>query len=141
MVTRIYQLFKFNSFTMTKNNSISSEIVDLRFLNENFGNDYASYSQMIEYFLDQSFEKITFLIESVQKSDFENIKSTAHFLKSSFNIMGLKSMNILIEMEKLSTEKSQIHQIIQLLKQVETDFNQSVVEYKRILSIISDLKD
>lgn len=125
---------------MTPNNEIKSTIVDLTFLNENFGQDYDSYSQMIVYFLDQSEEKIQELKESVQKSDFVNTKGAAHFLKSSFNIMGLKSTPNLIEMEHLSIQQSNIEKISELLKEVTLDFEKSVVEYKRILSIITELK-
>lgn len=124
---------------MTPNNQIKSNIVDLTFLNENFGQDYDSYSQMIVYFLEQSDEKVQQLKESVQTSDFINIKAAAHFLKSSFNVMGLKSTQSLIEMEHLSIQQSNIEKISELLKEVVIDFDESVVEYKRILSIVTDL--
>ncbi|PQJ75628.1 Hpt domain-containing protein [Polaribacter gangjinensis] len=122
---------------MTPNNQIKSNIVDLTFLNENFGQDYDSYSQMIVYFLEQSDEKVQQLKESVQTSDFINIKAAAHFLKSSFNVMGLKSTQSLIEMEHLSIQQSNIEKISELLKEVVIDFDESVVEYKRILSIVT----
>ncbi|WP_445748497.1 Hpt domain-containing protein [Polaribacter sp.] len=125
---------------MTPNNEIKSNIVDLKFLNENFGQDYDSYSQMIVYFLDQSDEKVQQLKDSVQSSDFINIKAAAHFLKSSFNVMGLKSTPYLIEMEHLSIQQSNIEKISELLNEVVLDFDQSVVEYKRILSIVTELK-
>lgn len=123
---------------MTRNKAITSDIVDLNFLNENFGEDYNAYAQMIIYFLDQSDEKVQILMESVRSQDFETIKSTAHFLKSSFNIMGLKCKDFLIEMESLSINKYDIEKICHLSKLVETDFNESVIEYKRLLSIISE---
>ncbi len=126
---------------MTGNNEINSKIVDLTFLNENFGQDYDSYSQMIVYFLDQSVEKVQQLKESVQNSDFINIKSAAHFLKSSFNIMGLKSTQCLIEMEHLSINESSIERISELLNEVIIDFNESEIEYKRLLSIITEGKN
>ena len=100
---------------MTPNNEIKSNIVDLTFLNENFGQDYDSYSQMIVYFLEQSEEKVQQLKESVQTSDFINIKAAAHFLKSSFNVMGLKSTQSLIEMEHLIIQQSNIEKISELL--------------------------
>lgn len=125
---------------MTPNNEIKSNIVDLTFLNENFGQDYDSYSQMIVYFLEQSEEKVQQLKESVQTSDFINIKAAAHFLKSSFNVMGLKSTHSLIEMEHLSIQQSNIEKISELLNEVVIDFNESVVEYKRILSIVTSQK-
>lgn len=125
---------------MTPNNEIKSNIVDLTFLNENFGQDYDSYSQMIVYFLEQSEEKVQQLKESVQTSDFINIKAAAHFLKSSFNVMGLKSTQSLIEMEHLSIQQSNIEKISELLNEVVIDFNESVVEYKRILSIVTSQK-
>ena len=126
---------------MATNYKVNSIIVDLTFLNENFGQDYDAYSQMIVYFLDQSDEKVLQLKESVQKSDFINIKSAAHFLKSTFNIMGLKSTQSLIEMEHLSIRESSIERISELLNNVVIDFDESVIEYKRILSIITELKN
>lgn len=123
---------------MLKNNALNSEIVDLNFLNENFGQDYSAYAQMIVFFLDQSDEKVQLLLESVKNQDFANIKSTAHFLKSSFGIMGLKSKDFLVEMESLSINKSDIDKIIHLSKLVEIDFKESVIEYQRILAIVSE---
>lgn len=121
-----------------KNNEFSSEIVDLSFLNENFGQDRNSYAQMIQFFFDQSDEKVQLLIESVKTKDFAIIKSTAHFLKSSFNIMGLKCNNSLIEIEKLSVSQTDIEKINQLTDLVVSNFNESVAEYQRILTILNE---
>ncbi|NCT09807.1 MAG: Hpt domain-containing protein [Flavobacteriia bacterium] len=123
---------------MSKNNVLNSDIVDLNFLNENFGEDYSAYAQMIVFFLDQSEEKVQLLLESVKNHDFDTIKSTAHFLKSSFGIMGLKCKDFLIEMEILSINKSDFDKILHLSKLVELDFTESVIEYQRILSIVSE---
>ena len=87
--------------------------------------------------IENPIEKVQQLKESVQTSDFINIKAAAHFLKSSFNVMGLKSTQSLIEMEHLSIQQSNIEKISELLKEVVIDFDESVVEYKRILSIVT----
>ncbi|NVK53118.1 MAG: Hpt domain-containing protein [Flavobacteriaceae bacterium] len=121
---------------MVKNDCFSSEIVDLSFLNEHLSFDMEQYSQMISLFLDQSKEKMVELKENVENEDFPAIKATAHFLKSSFTIMGLKSNYLLVEMETESLNGKDIEKINDLFDRVEDNYSKSIDEYKKILAAI-----
>lgn len=121
---------------MIKKSCFSSEVVDLSFLNEHLSNDMSQYSQMITLFLEQSEKKMKELKRSVNQSDFPSIKATAHFLKSSFTIMGLKSSYLLVEMETESVGPKNIDKIKNHFNRIEENYIESIVELKKILSNI-----
>lgn len=124
--------------TYLKENSdkrtLYSNIVDLSFLNEHLSSDLDALSQMIALFIEQTPNKINLLEESVLNKDYPSIKATSHFLKSSFTIMGLSSITSLTEMELLSVKSNDIEKITPLSNIVILNFNESLIEYKKILS-------
>jgi HPt (histidine-containing phosphotransfer) domain-containing protein len=91
---------------------------------------------MITIFLEQNPSKIKLLKEGVLNKDFAAIKNASHFLKSSFAIMGLRCANCLSEIESLSIQSNDIEKIIPLSNTVMLNFNESVIEYEKILSEI-----
>ena len=120
----------------SKKKLLSSKIVDLSFLIDNLSDDLEQLALMIHMFLGQSQDKVTLLIESLQKKDYVTIKATAHFLKSSFTIMGLQSKDLLSEIELLSSQSKEIEKITSLSNLVLINFNESVIEYEKILKNI-----
>lgn len=91
---------------------------------------------MIVLFLEQTPDKINLLEASVTSIDYPSLKGTSHFLKSSFTIMGLQSANVLTEIEVLSAQFKNIEKITHLSQIVVHNFNESVIEYKKILKHI-----
>ena len=126
---------------MLKKEALSSNVVNVSFLIEQLSGNLEDISMMISIFLDQSEEKITALKESVQNKNFKEIKSIAHFLKSSFTIMGLSSKDLLSEIEKLGAMEKDLEKINQLCNIVFKDHAESTIEYKKILSKINTLTD
>lgn len=122
---------------MLKNNCFQSEIVDLDFLNRNLSDDIDLYVEMISVFLTESKKKIATLKKASDEEDFTLIKEVAHFLKSSFTIMGLKSKDLLIEIEELSSQSKDIKRIKSLINLVIDNYHESIIEYERMLSCFS----
>ena len=116
---------------------ITSNIVDTSFLNEQLDGDPEQMAMMISLFLKQSPKKITELKEGVEKNDFKEIKAAAHFLKSSFAIMGISSKDLLSEVEKLSAINSELEKIKTLCTFIFKNHQESILEYKKILSFIN----
>ena len=112
-------------------------IVDTSFLLEQLDNDLEQISMMINLFLNQSPPKIISLKKAIENIDFKEIKSNSHFLKSSFTIMGLSSKNLLSEVEKLSSTDSDIDKIKKLCYIIFKNHDESIIEYKKILSLIN----
>ncbi|TDQ23992.1 Hpt domain-containing protein [Tenacibaculum caenipelagi] len=119
---------------MLHNNCFFSEIVDLDFLNENLSGNVEQYSEMISIFLTQSQEKIAILKKAINEENFTLIKEASHFLRSSFTIMGLRSKNLLVEIENLSSQLKDIEKIKTLSNSMLINYNESIIEYERILS-------
>ena len=112
-------------------------IVDTTFLFEQLDNDFEQISMMIDLFLNQSPPKIISLKKAIENTDYKEIKSNSHFLKSSFTIMGLSSKNLLPEVEKLSLTNSNIDKIKNLCNIIFKNHDESIIEYKKILSLIN----
>lgn len=117
-----------------KKNFFFSKVLDLSYLNENLGGNKEMLQQLIELFLNQSPDKIAGLQKSIDEKNFEGIRETAHFLKSSFTIMGLQCKNDLIEIENLSKEQRQLDRIAFLSKLVFKNYEESVEEYNKIIA-------
>lgn len=118
----------------SEKNLFSSKVVDLSYLNESLSGDLEMLKQMIQLFLDQSPEKIELLNTSVSEKNFEVIKETSHFLKSTFSIMGIHSKDELAEIELLSSQQKEYTTIVALNKKVMGNFKESLTEYKKIIS-------
>ncbi|WP_301399846.1 Hpt domain-containing protein [Polaribacter huanghezhanensis] len=108
--------------------------MDLSYLNESLSGDSEMLRQMIQLFLDQSPKKIALLKKNVIKKDFNAIRETSHFLKSSFSIMGLESKKELSKIEQLSTQQEDYDTITILTEKVLNNFDESAAEYKKIMS-------
>lgn len=115
-----------------KKKLFTSNVVDVSYLTENLSDDVDMLKQMIQLFLVQSPEKIAMFKKSVIEKDFNSIRETSHFLLSTFNIMGLKSKNELIEIELLSTQQKDFDKILMLTQKVLNNFDESESEYKKI---------
>lgn len=122
---------------MNNNVKIESNVVDLSYLNDLFGEDLSAYAQMIQVFIMQTGDKVAELETAVSKEDYEKTKTTAHFLKSTFNMMGLQCNTHIEQIEELATNKESFSQIKPLALFVQTNFKESEVEFKRILAVIS----
>ncbi|MEE4000962.1 hypothetical protein V1T75_11505 [Tenacibaculum sp. FZY0031] len=122
---------------MLKNNCFHSEIVDLSFLNNNLSDDIELYTEMISVFLTESKGKIATLEKASAEENFLLIKEVTHFLKSSFTIMGLQSKDLLIEIEELSSQSKNIKRIKSLINSVINNYNESIIEYEKMLSCFS----
>jgi HPt (histidine-containing phosphotransfer) domain-containing protein len=112
----------------------TSKIVDLSYLNESLSGDSEMLKQMIQLFLDQSPEKMTLLQKNINEKDFTAIRETSHFLKSTFSIMGLQSKDDLAKIEQLSSQEKEHTTIVALNKNILNNFDESITEYKKIIS-------
>lgn len=119
-----------------KINPFFSNVVDLSYLNESLGGNKEMLQQLTELFLSQNPDKIELLKKSIEEKKFEEIRETAHFLKSSFTIMGLQCKSELIEIEELSKEQKQLDRIDVLSKIVFKNYEESVEEYNKIISAL-----
>lgn len=118
----------------SEKNIFSSNIIDLSYLEKSLAGDLEMLKQMIQLFINQSPEKVKLLNNSVSEKRFDIIKETSHFLKSTFSIMGLKSINDLIKIEQLSAEEKEYNTIVILNKKVMDNFDESLAEFKKIIS-------
>lgn len=107
------------------------KITDLSMLIELMRGKKNVISETLEMFLKQVEDDLPVLDAAVEKEDFVTIKGYAHRLKSSVAMLGIHSLEqILNEMEALGKVSLNIEKVKQLNKRLKTLFDQAVNEVK-----------
>lgn len=92
---------------MLKNefNKSNENVCDLKYLNEIMSGKKHLIKELIDASLVQISEELKYINDAIIKTDFASVKKIAHSMKSSVSIMGIYSLNpILQEMEDLGTK-------------------------------------
>jgi CheY-like chemotaxis protein len=107
------------------------KITDLSMLIELMRGKKNVISETLEMFLKQVEDDLPVLDAAVEKEDFVTIKGYAHRLKSSVAMLGIHSLEqILNEMEALGKVSLNIEKVKQLNKRLKILFDQAVNEVK-----------
>lgn len=117
---------------------LDSEIVDLSSLKSFFASDKDALIQIIQVYITDTEPRGKILEENIDNIDYPTIKSVAHFLKSSFGLMGIKCATEIAELEKMAERKESEEEIIKSLKFIVPIIKESIIEYKRILAKLED---
>ena len=113
--------------------TLTSDIVDLTYLNEYFLGERAPLIDVITMFLEQTKKKIEELQNAIKDEDYSLIKKTAHFLKSSFSMMGLPCYDDISKLEMMGAQKEKITTITTLFKSITPSYRASIREFEFIL--------
>ena len=112
---------------------LQSKIVDLSSLKNFFESDKSALIKVIKIYISDSEPKINKLEENLKSVHHPEIKSIAHFFKSSFSLMGIQCLKEVTELEKLAEKKESAHIIQERLETIIPICKESIEEYKRIL--------
>jgi hypothetical protein len=112
---------------------LTSNIVDLTYLNECFLGERAPLIDVITIFLEQTKKKIEELQNAIKDEDYLLIEKTAHFLQSSFSMMGLSYYDDISKLEMMATQKEKITAISTLFKSITPSYRASIREFEFIL--------
>ena len=112
---------------------LTSNIVDLTYLNECFLEERAPLIDVITIFLEQTKKKIEELQNAIKDEDYLLIEKTAHFLQSSFSMMGLSCYDDISKLEMMGAQKEKITAISILFKNITPSYRASIREFEFIL--------
>lgn len=118
---------------------LKSEVVDLTSIKSFFAEDKDALTQIIEVYISDTEPRVAILEENLTSIDYSSIKSIAHFLKSSFGLMGIKCAEDIAELEKIAERRESEAIIKEKLNYIIPICKNSLKEYKRILSDIKSL--
>lgn len=120
---------------MEKNNN-ENKITDLSYLIGLSKGDKVFVKKMITVFLEETPKEVNILEESVNQTDYEVIKASAHKLKSTIPFIGLdkiigKEVN---EIESLARENNGIENIRTSFKKIKESFELASVELEAFMA-------
>jgi len=84
---------------------LTSNIIDSNSLKEYFANDKGILIQLIGVYLSDTAPRITILEESITTIKYESVKNICNFLKSYFELMDLKYLDEIAELEEQDQKK------------------------------------
>lgn len=96
---------------------------------ELLGDDTELINQFKQQFLEQAHECLPKLIKEFKQSSFEDMKETAHFLKTSARAVGAEQMSYLLQ----DIEQNCLDLQVDALKQQIVALNQSIIEVKEAI--------
>ena len=73
-------------------NILTSEVVDLSSFKSFFSSDKDSLIQLVTVYLSDTKPRLALLKKSMDKVNYEEVRSICHFLKSSLGLMGVSSL-------------------------------------------------
>ncbi|MCW3075902.1 MAG: response regulator [Bacteroidetes bacterium] len=120
---------------MEKNLNNDKKIIDLTYLIGLSKGDNGFVKKMITVFLEETPKEVDVLEESVNQTDYEVIKASAHKLKSTIPFIGLdkiigKEVN---EIESLARENSGIENIRASFKKIKESFELASAELEAFM--------
>jgi HPt (histidine-containing phosphotransfer) domain-containing protein len=91
----------------------NGKVVDLTYVNELSRGNKAFIKEIIKLFLLENPQEMSLLEKGINANDFDQVKTTAHKLKSTLPFIGLDKIvgNEVIEMETLAGNRSHMDQI------------------------------
>ena len=105
------------------------KVTDLGYLSDTMGGNKQMIKEVMEVFLKRAPEELSKLNNAVLKTDYTNIKSTSHKMKSSVSIMGISALvSILNEMEGLAKQNINIEKIKSLNDNVNAIYKHAIQE-------------
>ena len=91
-----------------KNEQKTNKILDLSFFNNIFNDDKQKIKKTINAYLNETPQQLTILQNSLKKNEFENVKLTAHSMKSTFRYIGRADLSdIAKQIEFMSSDKKE----------------------------------
>lgn len=112
--------------------SIYNKVTNLDYLSEIAKGDTVFIQEMISIFLEENPIEVKNLEKAIEEQHFENIKATSHHMKSTIPFVGIDILigKDLVDIEKLSTEKTGIEIIKTLFLNVKTVCGKAYQELK-----------
>jgi HPt (histidine-containing phosphotransfer) domain-containing protein len=93
----------------------NTPLVNLQFLEETMRGNKKAIEETINIFIEHLPEDLKAVVDGVEKEDFSAIRRSAHKLRSSAAIMGIKKIEeILQEMEELAASEKEMTRLIEL---------------------------
>lgn len=118
---------------------LTSEIVDLSSIKSFFSTEKEALIELISVYISDTAPKIEILEKSMTQVDYGAVKSTCHFLKSSFGLMGIKCFEEVATLEKLAENRESEAIIVKNLTYIVPICKESIEEYQRILTQLQSL--
>src|SRR4051812_46756616 len=98
-------------------------ICDFRYLSETMGGKENLVKEIMNIFLRQVPRSLSALSDSVNKTDYANIRLLVHTIRSSASVMGISLvMPVLHQMEELAIHEQNIQRISELNNQLNSIF-------------------
>ena len=120
-------------------NILTSDVVDLTSLKSFFSSDKDSLIQLIGVYLSDTTPRVDTLEKSINKVDYEAVRSICHFLKSSLGLMGVSCLDEIAALEKQAQNNEPEEIIKERLSFVVPICKESIVEYRLILDKLEAL--
>jgi HPt (histidine-containing phosphotransfer) domain-containing protein len=118
---------------------LTSNVVDLNNIKKFFSSDKKMVMELIDVFLTDTTPRIATLEENTTTLNYDEVKSVAHFLKSSIGWMGIKCLDEIEVLEELAQNKQPETIIKKQLNFIIPICKESIEEYKLILNKLEAL--
>jgi HPt (histidine-containing phosphotransfer) domain-containing protein len=110
----------------------AGKVCDLNYLIEMMSGKKSLIREIMDTFLIQIPEELSFIKTAINKIDFPGVKSYSHTMKSSVSILGVSSLiPILKAMEDLATKGIDMAKIIELNLQLNSICQQAIEEIEK----------
>jgi hypothetical protein len=106
------------------------EFVKVKLIIDEFAGIVLSKSKELSDSLDKKIEELQ---NAIKDEDYLLIEKTAHFLQSSFSMMGLSCYDDISKLEMMATQKEKITAISTLFKSITPSYRASIREFEFIL--------
>lgn len=122
----------YNATEFVKNwNNSSKKVINLEYLTNIMSGKKELIRETIEIFVKQANEDLPVINDAIAKEDYLTVKRFAHRMKSTITMMGMNSLNpVLEEMEILGSEKNNIKRIKELNEKLNSTYSQALEEIK-----------
>ena len=122
----------YNATEFVKNwNNSAKKVINLDYLTDIMNGKKDLIRETIEIFIKQANEDLPIINDAVSKEDYLTVKRFAHRMKSTIMMMGINSLNpVLDEMETLGNEKKNMERIKELNEKLNLTYAQALDEIK-----------
>lgn len=109
------------------------KVTNLDYLTELAKGDASFITEMIHIFLEENPIEIKTLAQAIEETNYENIKSISHHMKSTIPFVGIDLLigKDLMDIEKLASEKTGIEMIKTVFVNVKTVCDKAFKELKQ----------
>lgn len=124
------KIYNATEFVKSWNNS-AKKVINLEYLTDIMSGKKELIKETIEIFVKQAAEDLPIINAAIDKSDYLTVKRFAHRMKSTITMMGISSLNpVLDEMETLGKEQNNMERIKVLNKKLNSTYTQALEEIK-----------